>query len=520
MPLAFTSGSLYNERSFCNAILFLFGVLTLWLYRTWKKQSHVPGPFMASISNISRLIWARSGRAHETHIHLHEKYGSLVRLGPNSVSVGDPREISKMYGIRSNFGKSDYYKALQPMSKGKIIQGLFNTQDDQLHRSMKKPIAGIYSMSNLVSFEPYVDSTISFFLERLEDAQGEANGRIDLGTWLQWFAFDVMGEITFSKRLGFLDEAKDVDGIMRSIWKLFRYSCWVGQMPWLDKIWAKNSFVSRLLPAKNSPVVMFALERAQERIAEKLLQGSDSQEAASSSGYNSNDFMSRFLATRVKDPSIPEWFVTAWTTSNVLAGSDTTAIMLRAIIYFLITNSASLQKLERELGQARSQGQLSDIATWKESRNLRYLNACVKEAGRLHPAIGLTLERVVPRGGATICGQFFEEGTNIGMNPWVIHRNKEVFGADANHWNPDRWLDTDAERVTLMENCLLTFGSGSRTCIGKNISYLEIYKLIPTMFARYEIQLWDPTREWKIENSWLVVQSDFFIKLERRKPHL
>lgn len=113
------------------------------------------------------------------------------------------------------------------MSKGKIIQGLFNTQDDQLHRSMKKPIAGIYSMSNLVSFEPYVDSTISFFLGRLEEAKEKGNGKIDLGTWLQWFAFDVMGEITFSKRLGFLDEAKDVDGIMGSIWKMFQYSCWV-----------------------------------------------------------------------------------------------------------------------------------------------------------------------------------------------------------------------------------------------------------------------------------------------------
>jgi cytochrome P450 len=223
-------------------------------------------------------------------------------------------------------------------------------------------------------------------------------------------------------------------------------------MPWLDKIWVKNQFVSRLLPAKNSPVVMFALARAQERIAEK--QDSDSPDVASS--YNSKDFMSRFLAARAKDPSIPEWFVTAWTTSNVLAGSDTTAIMLRAIIYFLITNPVSLQKLEHELRQALSQGQLSDIVTWKESRNLRYLDACVKEAGRLHPAIGLTLERVVPCGGATICGQSFEAGTIIGMNPWVVHRDREVFGADANQWNPDRWLDTDAERVTLMENCLLT----------------------------------------------------------------
>lgn len=105
MSLTFTSNSLYSERNFYTAIPFLLGVLALWFYRTWRKQAHIPGPFLASISNIPRLFWARSGRAHEIHIHLHEKYGSLVRLGPNAVSVGDPREISKMYGIRSSFGK-------------------------------------------------------------------------------------------------------------------------------------------------------------------------------------------------------------------------------------------------------------------------------------------------------------------------------------------------------------------------------------------------------------------------------
>ncbi|KAI1371584.1 cytochrome P450 [Hypoxylon crocopeplum] len=481
----------------------------LWLFRSWMRQCHVPGPAFASISNIPRLRWARSKKAHITHISLHRKYGDLVRIGPNTISIGDPLAISKIYGTGANFGKSDYYKVLQPMSKGKIMPGLFNTQDEQLHRAMKKPIAGIYSMTNLVEFEPYVDTTIEFFLRRLEEVQKVSGQACDLGTWLQWFAFDVMGEITFSKRLGFLDEATDVEGIMGSIWKMFGYASWVGQMPWLDKIWTKNPYISRLLPAKNSPVVSFALARAHERTNGHL-------EKSSSSEYNSRDFMSRFIQARVKDPSIPEWFVTAWATSNVLAGSDTTAIMLRAIIYFLLKHPESLRKLEQELELARQENRLSDIVTWKESRNLPYLDACVKEAGRLHPAIGLTLERVVPKGGVELCGKNFNEGTVVGMNPWVIHRNKAVFGPDADEWNPDRWLG-DKEHRTLMERSLLTFGAGHRTCIGKNISYLEIYKLIPTMFGRYKMVLPDSRKEWEVTNSWLVVQTGLEVYLYRKE---
>lgn len=196
-------------------------------------------------------------------------------------------------------------------------------------------------------------------------------------------------------------------------------------MSWLDKVWTKNTFLSRMLPAKTSPVVALAVARARER-TEKI-----GDEEKSAILQNSRDFMSRFIEVRAKDPSIPEWFLTAWATSNVLAGSDTTAIMLRAIIYFLITNPGSLKKFMAELAQARHENRLSDIVTWKESRSLDYLDACVKEAGRLRPAIGLTMERVVPDGGAEICGKHFKAGTLVGMNPWVIHRNKEIFGPDA-----------------------------------------------------------------------------------------
>lgn len=75
------------------------------LGRIWIKQSHISGPILASISNFPRLSWAYSSKAHIVHIKLHEQHGDLVRIGPNCISVGDPREISKIYGIAANFKK-------------------------------------------------------------------------------------------------------------------------------------------------------------------------------------------------------------------------------------------------------------------------------------------------------------------------------------------------------------------------------------------------------------------------------
>lgn len=97
------------------------------------------------------------------------------------------------------------------------MPGLFNTPDETYHRLMKKPIASIYSMSNLITFEPYADSTLRVFFEQLDRRYAQTGQECDLGTWLQWFAFDFMGEITFSHRLGFLEQASDVDGIIGDI---------------------------------------------------------------------------------------------------------------------------------------------------------------------------------------------------------------------------------------------------------------------------------------------------------------
>jgi hypothetical protein len=107
-------------------------------------------------------------------------------------------------------------------TRGKPVETIFATQNEELHRLLKQPIASIYSMTNLVLFEPYVDSTMTAFFERLNELFGKSGSTCDLGTWIQMFAFDVMGEITFSKRLGFLDKAEDVSNIMENNWQYFK----------------------------------------------------------------------------------------------------------------------------------------------------------------------------------------------------------------------------------------------------------------------------------------------------------
>lgn len=79
-------------------------------------------------------------------------------------------------------------------------------------------------MSTLVQFEPLVDSTTSAFLRQLKNRFADKagpDGVCDFGKWLQFYAFDVIGELTYSKRLGFVDQGIDVDSIIGNLeWML------------------------------------------------------------------------------------------------------------------------------------------------------------------------------------------------------------------------------------------------------------------------------------------------------------
>lgn len=88
--------------------------------------------------------------------------------------------------------------------------------------------------------------------------------------------------------------------------------------------------------------------------------------------------------------------------------------------------------------------------SWSQAQSLPYFQACLKEAMRLRPAVGLNMTRVVPAGGADLDGHCFQGGTEVGVNAWVLHRDRETFGADADDYRPERWL-AGAEEARRME---------------------------------------------------------------------
>ncbi len=225
-----------------------------------------------------------------------------------------------------------------------------------------------------------------------------------------YHASDVIGEITFSKRFGFMDVGED-DGSFDQISRALRSASWLGQVPWLYWI---HDFLSPVIgnhlaiTARHGRLRDFAVREVKARKD----RGSDHQ-----------DILSKLFAVHEEKPDeLDEAAVMSMATSNIFAGSDTTATSTRAVIYYLLKHPQYKQRLIDEIDSQQNRAQLSEIVKLVEAEKMPYLQAIIHEALRMHPAVGMSLPRVVPEGGFEVDGRYFPAGVRPQSNSLMTLR--------------------------------------------------------------------------------------------------
>ncbi|KAL6706818.1 hypothetical protein ACN47E_005154 [Coniothyrium glycines] len=466
-----------NGTSHLEIYVYLsIGIVAVLILKTVGQQlfsplRSVPGPFLARFTRLWELYASRKCDYPIWNKALHEKYGPIVRLAPNRYSINDAEAARTILGIQNALDKSAFYYPFGHQD----MPNVFSEQSNTAHSITRRPQAQLYSTTNLLNYEPFVDNCNTILLRRLEECARE-HTELDVRQLMQFYAFDVIGEITVGSRFGLMEDNGDKSGIIQILHDGLDISSAVGFVPemhwWIGKI-------SSMLKLSTSfdTVINFAEVHIQDRVSGRTKSPDDRR-----------DFIDKLLpleqagkTTRALTNMVCQ--------QNVGAGSDTTAISLSTTIAFLAMHPEYLATLRKELDDARAQGKLSDPAQYNEAQKLPYLQAVIYEAMRVHPAVGMPMARVVGKGGAELAGRYFPAGTEVGVNAWVLHSNKDVYGPDAEAFRPDRWLTKDPVERATMDRNFLSFGAGTRTCIGKNISLLEMYKVIPQIVSRYDFEL-------------------------------
>lgn len=246
-------------------------ILTRALYKRYASPlRQYPGPWLASCSRLWNVLSTASTRTHLDHIELHKKYGPVVRTAPNEVSIASPEAARTVLSAGKRFYKTPFYGVFPPPENPDI----FTEVREDVHAQKKKVANVPYSMAAMQQLSPFIDDTIELLMTKMErmattPAPGTAAGRprVDLGNWLHWFAFDVLGEVAFSRSFGFLEQERDVDGAIHTIDESQRYNGIVGQVPFLDQFLRRNP-LWKLVPALdsgNSLITRMALEELGRR---------------------------------------------------------------------------------------------------------------------------------------------------------------------------------------------------------------------------------------------------------------
>lgn len=157
-------------------------------------------------------------------------------------------------------------------------------------------------------------------------------------------------------------------------------------------------------------------------------------------------------------------------TSLIFAGSGTTANTLTFVMWNIFSRPDLRQNLEREVAT------LADGFKDADLEALPLLNATINETLRLYPAVAGSLPRVVPQGGASLCGYYLAPGTIVSTQAWTYHRDSTLFH-DPLEFNPSRFLQDASGSTSDPKAAKATnsaFGAGAYSCLGIHLAMMEL----------------------------------------------
>ncbi|KAI2616330.1 cytochrome P450 [Hypoxylon sp. NC1633] len=460
---------------------------------TYGHLRDLPAPFPAQFTNLWLLYVCRRGKRYLVVDQAHKKLGPVVRIQPNHVSIADDEAIQIIYGHGNGFLKSDFYDAFVS-----IRRGLFNTRDRTEHTRKRKMISGTFAPKAITQFEPYIHQNLETFVNRWDELIEQSNAadktaHIDCLKWFNYVAFDTIGDLAFGAPFGMLKAGADIAEVRVNVNSPPIYapaveilnrrgevSATLGCLPQLKPYatWLPDPFFSKGLAAVQS-LAGIAIARVKDRLE------------------NPPDIHRRDLLARLQEgrdeKGEPLGFeeLCAEALTQLIAGSDTTSNSSCALLYHVARTPGVLDKMQRELDAATpngdGDGDGAKVLTYEAIRNLPYLQAVINETLRIHSTSGIGLPRLVPAesDGVVVRGRRYRAGTVLSVPTYTMHHSREIWGADADEFRPERWDDATPRQ----RNAFIPFSTGPRACVGRNVAEMEMKMIAATWARRYDVFL-------------------------------
>uniref|UniRef100_A0A0E0N551 Cytochrome P450 n=1 Tax=Oryza rufipogon TaxID=4529 RepID=A0A0E0N551_ORYRU len=212
----------------------------------------------------------------------------------------------------------------------------------------------------------------------------------------------------------------------------------------------------------------------------------------------SDDLLSRFMKKRdSKGKAFPE-DVLQWIALNfVLAGRDTSSVALSWFFWTLMQRRDVERKVVLEIASVLRETRGDDTARWTEEplnfdelERLVYLKAALTETLRLYPSVPQDSKYVVADD-VLPDGTVVPAGSAITYSIYSVGRMESIWGKDCAEFRPERWLSADGSRFEPVKDAyrFVAFNGGPRTCLGKDLAYLQMKSIASAVLLRNSVEL-------------------------------
>ncbi|EXJ93058.1 hypothetical protein A1O3_01614 [Capronia epimyces CBS 606.96] len=311
---------------------------------------------------------------------------------------------------------------------------------------------------------------------------------IEIGDWASRATLDIIGTTGMGQEFNALrDPTNELNRVYRAAFQPDRAAQLLALLQFI-----LPSFILRSLPLARNRTVQAAakvardtcrrlVEQKKRRLANKEpMQPDITSVALESGGFTDDELVDNMM-------------------TFLAAGHETTASAFTWAVYMLCQHPEIQTRLRQEVhSHIPNPGPEMQI-THDLIDHMPYLHAVCQETLRLWAPVPLTLRLAAAN--TSILGHFVPKNTIIILSPWAVNNNVEMWGPDADKFNPDRWTAPGQANAggAVSNYAFLTFLHGPRSCIGMKFAQAEFACLLAAFVASFETTLADPDEKMEIK---------------------
>ncbi|KAJ1652993.1 hypothetical protein IWQ61_006797 [Dispira simplex] len=467
----------------------------------------IPGPFLCKIITTRYRPFFLRGTLYRRTVVWHQKYGPIVRIGPNIVSIIDKTAIRQVHGSYEFIKAPSWYHAFE-----QFTPGMFTASNEQVHRQRRRILQPAFTPKALRGVEDVItevgpSNLVEVWGEKLPAVKGnkehgqEEGLSVDLYHDLSLMLLDIITQLTLGKAVGVLKQGHHP--IVEWFHAFTTLVAVFTTLPFLktNKI-GFNTLRQRVqnLWEYSSQCIVEQRARIDQEQKENLGSEKNLEDSGATIYKKRTDILSSLLLA--KDPITQERLtdsqLTCETITLMFAGTETTSATICLLYNLLFHHPKVYQRLQEEvirefpIPTSAASGDPLPLTTeliktlgithTNVKQRVPYVEAVINETMRMYPAAPGVFVRSVPRGGRVICGHYLPANTLVGLGMTAYHYGPEW--SNPYQFDPDRFMGTQGEKNLVK---LLAFSLGPRQCVGRALAYLEMSITLATLIRVFHV---------------------------------